>query len=261
MRQGGLLKWERVLTTLGLVSTLLAGLAIVGCMIAVRLVLGRLRMNNSLELSPQDVAHLTAYFTPLRGAFGALLAMVAVGVAAVGLRTAPDAGRRRAVFLCASMLLLFLPLDVVMNPALNFAKSGRSFGQEIKKAASKGKTVYLYEENFSGVYNLYSGITHMEQIRGEAQLKQVLGERGRPCRGDGEAVLQGAERVPTDALPGLSGRDRAPADDAAEGHRPATPAGPEEGRRRGPADPRRLTRRAEAAGAGRTGIGQGSVPA
>ncbi len=261
VRQGGLLKWERVLTTIGLTSTLLAGLALLGCMVAVRPVLGRLQMNNPLGLSPQDIGHMEAFFTPVRGAVGALLALLAVGAAVLGLRTAPDAGRSRAVFICAAMLLLFLPVDVVMNPALNFAKSGRTFGQEIKKAASRGKTVYLYEENFSGLYNLYSGIVDMPQISGEAQLKQVLGS--------GDAVVVGEAKQISKVLnpfqlmrylvlqEGVGHRQMMLLKGVGPRGQPAAKTGAGAGLQ----DPARLMRRTEAVGTGRVDVRPGCCPA
>jgi hypothetical protein len=85
---------------------------------------------------------------------------------------------------------LFLPVDLVANPAINVFKSGRRFALEIKAHAAGGKTVYLYGNNYAGLYNLYSGITDMPQIEDEAKLRAVLEMPGVLVVSDGRRIDQ-----------------------------------------------------------------------
>jgi hypothetical protein len=76
------------------------------------------------------------------------------------------------------MLLLFLPLDLVGNQAENVLKSGRRFSLEIKTHAGPTPIVYLYGNNYSGVYNLYSGIVSMPVTEDEGKLLAALATPG-----------------------------------------------------------------------------------
>jgi 4-amino-4-deoxy-L-arabinose transferase-like glycosyltransferase len=190
VRAGGLLKWERVLMPIAFGVALVAAVGTVACVVAAGPALGHAKLTGRLELGQADVARLHAYFGLYRAGLAGVLALPAVVAAVLGLRTPAQDGPRRAAFLAAAMLLLFLPVDVVVNPAENVFKSGRRFGQEIRAQAAGASAVYLYSNNFSGVYNLYSGIVNMPQVDDEARLRTILATPGTLVVGQAGQVLK-----------------------------------------------------------------------
>ena len=86
------------------------------------------RVTRTNHSHAQQVIELTSYAE-------VVLALPAIMVAAKGLKTPVQAGQRRAALLIVAMLLLFLPLDLVVNRAENIFKSGRTFALKIKEHA------------------------------------------------------------------------------------------------------------------------------
>ncbi len=174
VREDRLLRAERLLMGIGLWVAVVLGVALVACVTAAGPLLHSTKLAARTELSSGDLTWLQAYFSPWRALLAAALTAPAIVAAVMGLRTPARSGRRKAAFLAAAMVLFFVPVAIVINPAGNVFKSGRRFGEAIKQHAVPGKHVYLYENNFSGVYNLYSGIVNMPQIDDAAQLQAIL---------------------------------------------------------------------------------------
>jgi len=112
------------------------------------------------------------------GRLAAVVAMLAlpVAIAAVGIWRPPKRRALRAWAVVASMLLFALPVELFLMPAVNVAKSGRHFGQTINMHADGGRAVYLYGDEFSGVYNLWTGRVRMPELETPAQLRARLAE-------------------------------------------------------------------------------------
>lgn len=97
-------------------------------------------------------------------------AAVALGSAALCLFIAAVVHRTRPVSLAfgtvAATMLLSLTIDVSVTPAFNAVKSGKKFGLRVRELSEDGAIpVYLYRSEYSGVYNLYSGIVRMPILR------------------------------------------------------------------------------------------------
>ena len=179
VREPGLLKADRVLTGIALWVALALGVVMAAAAVAAGPVLGNARVAAGTELSPADLAWLRGYFSPWRAVLAVVLTLPALVAAVLGLRTPAEWGRRRAAMLAAAMLLLWLPVQLVGNQAVNVFKSGRRFGAVIRQHAPEATDVYLYDsKGFSGVYNLYSGLVHMPQVTDEAQLRTILSTPG-----------------------------------------------------------------------------------
>ena len=253
VREGGLLRAERVLLRVAFWAATLIGTAVaVGAVLAGPL-LKNASLTGRLELSAEDVAWLQAYFTPARVALAVALALPPIAVGLLGLRAPAGAGRFRAALLAAAMLLLFLPLDLVGNQAENVFKSGRRFSLEIKKHVGPATPVYLYPNDFSGVYNLYSGIPSapgapsMSVVNDEGKLRTILATPGTLIVADGKRVekLLSPQEMARHVVyeEGVGHRQMV----LLRGLGPAEPASAGSGFGAGPILPRRLWRVAEGA--------------
>ncbi len=114
--------------------------------------------------------------TPARLTAAVVMLALPVAIAAVSARRPPRRSAVRAWAVVASMLLLALPVELFVMPAVNVAKSGRPFGETVREYAAGGRPVYLYGNDFSGVYNLWTGRIRMPELYGEADLKARLAD-------------------------------------------------------------------------------------
>ncbi len=105
-----------------------------------------------------------------------VMLMVPLGVCvarvALGLRQGPAAG----LALAAAVLLLGLPQDLIITPALNPLQSARSFACAVQRHVKGARQVYVFGSDYAGVYNLYLGMVRMPVIRTRARLGVLVRE-------------------------------------------------------------------------------------
>jgi len=84
-------------------------------------------------------------------------------------------GSRRAPWaLAAAILLVSLPLDLFVLPTANAFKSAGHFAARLRQQMGPSSVIYFYGGDFHGVYNLYTGISRIEEIQTPQRLKEVL---------------------------------------------------------------------------------------
>jgi hypothetical protein len=81
---------------------------------------------------------------------------------------------RAAVLLAAAVLLLGLPVDLTITPALNTVKSGVGLSAAVNSNAGPSGQVFMFMDEFSGLYNLYTGRLHMPIITDDEELRDLL---------------------------------------------------------------------------------------
>jgi len=119
---------------------------------------------------------ITLFFTPSR--MVAALAMLAVPLAVSlwGAFSTRASTLHRTATLIAAVVLLCPAMDIFLVPAVNKVKSGRRFGMTINRYATGSKPVYLYGDEFSGVYNLWTGRVSMPELETEGELREKLAD-------------------------------------------------------------------------------------
>lgn len=179
VRQGGLLAIEKGLME-DAFQVLLAGGVVVALAAAVA---GVLPGNKSLEqemLNADYLAAVPGLVTPGRACAAVALLLLPVGLSAWGLRSSARSGARRAALLAGAVLAFSLPVDLVLTPMVNSFKSGRDFGLLARGHAREDEPIYVFGDNFSNLYNLYTGRVHMpllERDEGE-RLRGLLSRPG-----------------------------------------------------------------------------------
>ncbi len=119
---------------------------------------------------------VASLLTPGRLAATVVMLALPVAIAVAGVWRPPKRRALRAWAVVASMLLFVLPVQLFLMPAANVAKSGRRFGETINSHAAGDRAVYLYGNDFSGVYNLWTGRAKMPQLGTPAQLRARLAD-------------------------------------------------------------------------------------
>jgi hypothetical protein len=72
----------------------------------------------------------------------------------------------------------------------NVFKSGRLFCREATPYLRQARVVNLFPQDYSGVYNLYTGIVHMPVIEDEQALKEALAASGTVVIGQRSSLLK-----------------------------------------------------------------------
>ncbi len=113
---------------------------------------------------------------PGRLAATAAMLVLCAALAAAGALRLLKRPAVRAWAVVAAVLLYALPLELFLMPAVNVAKSARHFGQTINSHAAADQVVYLYGDEFSGVYNLWTGRVKMPELTTPTQLRARLAD-------------------------------------------------------------------------------------
>jgi len=132
------------------------------------------RLAEALAVDEDVGGALTAASRPAMTAAAIIALAVPLGACALGLLRRARPLPWRASVLGAAILLLTPPIDLVFTPVTNQFKSGRSFAQEVRRRAGDTKQVYIYGNELSGVYNLYSGYLRMPVVTAPEELAALL---------------------------------------------------------------------------------------
>jgi hypothetical protein len=82
-----------------------------------------------------------------------------------------------------AMVLVSLLLDLVLFPLANPVKSGRRFANQALPYLNEADKRYLFGDDYSGVINLYTGITSIPILEGKDRRERLV------------AALRGREKV------------------------------------------------------------------
>jgi len=82
----------------------------------------------------------------------------------------------RATALGVAVLLFTPTVDVALTPVANQFKSGRAFACAVNRRAGAERTVYLYRNDLSGLYNLYTGRLRMPVVEAPEDLVALLAQ-------------------------------------------------------------------------------------
>jgi len=169
-RQG---RWQRVDTCLRRAPCVVVVLAVSSLTVAVMLWPW---LSTYIPLSDSEMKDLAMWMTPVRliGIMVALAGILAVSIAALWVRA--EKGALRTAILVTSILLISLLADVAVLPVVNQFKSGRGFGDAVRERAHDSDRVFMFKNNFSGVYNLYTGFVKMPVIENAEQLRARLSD-------------------------------------------------------------------------------------
>lgn len=117
---------------------------------------------------------MLTWLTPERAAIAVALCALplALGVAAFFLAARNTV--KAVVALAAAVLLMGMPIDFVALPALNPVKSGRTFSETVNRNAGASGRVYMFTDDFSGVFNLYTGRLRIPVVTNEEHLRKLL---------------------------------------------------------------------------------------
>ena len=119
---------------------------------------------------------IRAFLTPVRTAAALAMLGIPLVMSIVATFSSHWPATRRAVVLAVVTLLLSLPVDLLLTPAVNTFKSGRDFGATINRYAAGGKAVCLYGNEYSGVYNLWTGRVRIPLIDSANLLRIMLAD-------------------------------------------------------------------------------------
>lgn len=117
---------------------------------------------------------IALFLTPSRMAAALAMLAVPVAVSLWGTFRSRASSIGRAAALIAAVVLVCPAIDIFLLPAVNKVKSGRRFGMSINRYATGSKAVYLYGDEFSGVYNLWTGRVSIPALETEDELREKL---------------------------------------------------------------------------------------
>jgi len=170
--RGHRLLWKGTFVVLGLLGVLLVAAALDPAAIARRFA------------DDADVfAALRAAMTPGRlagaGVAGALV--LAACFAGMRVRQSPRGEGRRLALAMAATLVMSLAVDLLATPIINGFKSGRDLVEEAGPYLQEPYEVFLYGDEYSGVYNLFTGRVRMPVLKdqeggktADEQLREAL---------------------------------------------------------------------------------------
>lgn len=133
-----------------------------------------------LARDPEVLAELKELITPwvLAGAAATGIAMLAACFYGIRLPRGGAGEGRRVIAAVAAVVALSLGIDLGATPILNQFKSGRHLILRAGVSLADAEEVYLYEDDFNGVYNLFSRRVGVPELNGEKDLRAAL-ESGR----------------------------------------------------------------------------------
>jgi len=168
--KGGLLRAERWLY--GAACALVAVAALLMMIVAVVAPAMVQREYPAAEFGKQ----IAEFLTPGRKAGVTALLAVPLAGAVWGLARPSAPSVRKWCVLGLAFLSFSLPVDLFFTPAANLVKSGKHFGQTVSDYAGPGKPVYLYADDYSGVYNLWTSRARMPMLLTLQELTDELAE-------------------------------------------------------------------------------------
>jgi len=116
---------------------------------------------------PELRAWATGAMTPANAAIIAVASLLLLAAVVLGWRASLVKMRPLGPVLplTAGVLIVSLSMDLWVFPLLNPIKSGRFFAQEALPYLRQADEGYLFRRDFSGVINLYTGITRLPVLR------------------------------------------------------------------------------------------------
>ena len=154
------------------------------------------------ESEPALRAGILALFTPLAVA---VIVAVAVSIVASVIIAWRLNTRKRAPLPLAFIVLLFtLVAAFLIFPPINPDKSFRNFCAKMLPYLEKADKIYLYNDNFDGAINLFTGINRFPILRSEGR-KGDPGELARIMQGPAKVAIIAKEKEISSAVGRLSG--------------------------------------------------------
>ncbi len=180
VRQGRSLAAGKTLLSIAFAALIAVGAALILVVALARPLLGSEKLLALAGAQPGQLAHVRAFVTPWRALLAVALLALPVGLSVWGLRTGPERPVRRAAILAGAVLALSPALDLVLTPMANRVKSGKHFALAVNSRADPDQTIYLFGDNFSGLFNLYTGRVHMPllELEDEDWLRDLLSTPG-----------------------------------------------------------------------------------
>jgi len=129
------------------------------------------RLNGNNAQLPPEVIHSVSGF---RAIIFLLLVGLSLFLALVAVFTHSERRFVRFFSVGSAMLLVALTLGLTLFPIMNTVKSGKRFALKIKEKTVRNRKAFLYQDDFSGMYNLYSGIRKMPILRKPEDLQRAL---------------------------------------------------------------------------------------
>jgi 4-amino-4-deoxy-L-arabinose transferase-like glycosyltransferase len=111
-------------------------------------------------------------------AMGIAASLAALATCLRGTFASPEGGTSVAAHLLVAVVALSVGFDLSLTPVINVVKSPRHFALAVKERAGARAPLYLFPNDFSGVYNLYTVRVHLPVIESKAELTQVLARPG-----------------------------------------------------------------------------------
>ena len=130
------------------------------------------------------IGRVAAVLTPARQAAAVAVLGVPLGLCLWQLGEANADNVRRAAVLIAAVVALSVAVELLVEPAANTVKSGRDFGRAVVERAGPQSPVFLYGDELSGVYNLWTGRVHMPVLKSEEEMRTALSAPGTFVIGD-----------------------------------------------------------------------------
>jgi len=140
------------------------------------------------------VEAVSEWLTPTRLVAAAVLLALALALVGTGIAAGVRRPARAGALLAAAVAVAFLVPDLMVAPPLNGLKSGRSIAVAASRLAVARARLYLFQDDFHGVYNLYTGVAPMPVVRGARALRSVLGRPGALVIADGGDAAEALAR-------------------------------------------------------------------
>jgi 4-amino-4-deoxy-L-arabinose transferase-like glycosyltransferase len=142
-----------------------------------------------IEKDPSLVKEALVVMTPVWQIVAIALLLAPAAVIGLGLVHAVKARRVSDYMLASAILVLAAAGLPCVGSAVNVFKSGRLFCHEAMPYLRQARVVNLFPQDYSGVYNLYTGIVSMPAIDDEDALKAALDRPGTIVIGQRKSLL------------------------------------------------------------------------
>jgi 4-amino-4-deoxy-L-arabinose transferase-like glycosyltransferase len=122
-----------------------------------------------------ELREFLMWLTPARVALGVALCALSLAAGVAAFFLAARNTVKGVLVLVAAVLLIGIPLDVAVVPVVNHVESGRNFSETVNRNAGASGRVYMFTDDFSGVFNLYTGRLRIPVIKNREDLRSLLG--------------------------------------------------------------------------------------
>ena len=143
-----------------------------------------------IEGSPGVLAEVMGILTPAWYVCVISALLLPAVVACIGLVRAAKGRRVDDRLLAATIVLLMAVALPCIGSVVNVYKSGKLFCEEAKPYVAQARVVHLYPQDYSGVYNLYTGRVRMPVIQDEEALREALARPGILVIGQRKSLLK-----------------------------------------------------------------------